>query len=84
MRRFFLYVVLFTSLSLHAQDFKTFFLNKTLRINYIFSGNANEQHIALDELYQEPHWYGNKLLFATTIRGRSFTATPSLPFSKSG
>lgn len=60
MRRFFLYVVLFTSLSLHAQDFKTFFLDKTLRIDYIFSGNANEQHIALDELYQEPHWYGKQ------------------------
>ena len=64
MKRFLLFVVFITSLSLHAQDFNSFFLNKTLRIDYIFSGNVNEQHIALDKLYQQPNWYGKRTRLA--------------------
>lgn len=43
-----------------AQDFNQYFQDKTLRLDYIFSGNAKEQHIALDELCMEPKWYGKK------------------------
>lgn len=64
MKRFLLFVVFITSLSLYAQDFNSFFLNKTLRIDYIFSGNVNEQHIALDKLYQQPNWYGKRTRLA--------------------
>lgn len=36
------------------------FQDKTLRIDYCFSGNDHEQHIAVDELYQSPRWYGKR------------------------
>ena len=43
-----------------AQDFNTYFTDKTLRIDYNFSGNAKEQHIAVDELKLSPRWYGKR------------------------
>ena len=33
----------------HAQDFADYFQNKTLRVDYIFTGNAERQNIYLDE-----------------------------------
>lgn len=41
-----------------AQDFNQYFENKTLRLDYIFGGNAQEQFIALDELARYPMWAG--------------------------
>lgn len=43
-----------------AQDFNTFFTDRTLRIDYTFSGNAQQQAISVDELLSEPHWYGKR------------------------
>lgn len=43
-----------------AQNFNQYFQDKTLRIDYIFSGNDHEQHIAVDELCVEPQWYGKR------------------------
>lgn len=51
---------LFISLGVSAQDFNKWFQDKTLRIDYIFSGNDHEQNISVDELCQEPRWYGKK------------------------
>lgn len=41
-------------------DFDRVFCDSTLRIDYIFSGNANVQHISLDKLNMLPHWYGKR------------------------
>lgn len=41
-----------------AQEFDKYFTDATLRIDYQFSGNAQEQHIAVDELKRVPRWYG--------------------------
>ena len=43
---------------IQAQDFDRYFTDNTLRIDYNFAGNANEQHIAVDELKELPGWYG--------------------------
>lgn len=43
-----------------AQNFDTYFVDTTLRIDYSFSGNVAEQHIAVDELKQSPRWYGKR------------------------
>ena len=51
---------LFMSANVNAQDFNTVFSDSTLRIDYIFSGNANQQHIAVDQLNVMPRWYGKK------------------------
>lgn len=51
-------------LSLHgkvmAQNFADYFVDKTLRVDYIFAGNADKQMIAVDELNVLPHWYGKR------------------------
>lgn len=43
-----------------AQDFDRYFQDKTLRLDYIFSGMRDTQHIAVDELLSEPKWYGKR------------------------
>lgn len=55
-----LFSVVLAALSVSAQDFNAWFQDKTLRIDYIFSGNDHEQHIAVDELCQSPRWYGKR------------------------
>ena len=41
-----------------AQNFNDFFENRTLRIDYTFSGDATHQVIAIDQLNVIPEWYG--------------------------
>lgn len=43
-----------------AQVFDDYFEDKTLRIDYIFSGNTSSQAISLDQLNQSPRWYGKR------------------------
>lgn len=40
--------------------FDDHFQDRTLRLDYTFSGNNREQHIFLDELQQSPGWYGRR------------------------
>ncbi len=59
MRTILFFVIIFwNSICLAAYD--DLFLNKTLRIDYIHSGNAKEEYFALDELIQEPTWDRNR------------------------
>lgn len=46
--------------ALFAQSFESFFVDQTLRIDYIFSGDAQSQEIAVDELCLMPHWFGKR------------------------
>ncbi len=55
-----MFFVVLSALGISAQDFNSWFQDKTLRIDYIFSGNDHEQHIAVDELCQSPRWYGKR------------------------
>ena len=48
------------SASLQAQNFHDFFENKTLRTDYIFTGDAQKQEVYLDELSSLPHWAGRR------------------------
>lgn len=43
-----------------AQSFDEYFADQTLRLDYIFSGTATTQHIAVNELIREPRWYGKR------------------------
>ncbi len=44
-----------------AQDFDRHFENRTLRLDYIFAGNARQQIIALDELAVADGWAGRRV-----------------------
>jgi len=46
--------------SVQAQSFDEYFEDATLRLDYIFAGNANEQHIYLQELKKQQRWAGRK------------------------
>lgn len=50
--------LLFITTALCSQNFNDYFVNKTLRIDYIFSGNASSEYIAPIELSQLPQWAG--------------------------
>ncbi len=43
-----------------AQEFNQFFVNKTLRVDYIFTGDAVKQSVCVDELSQFPTWAGRR------------------------
>lgn len=55
-----LYLCLLLAIGIHAQNFADFFQDKTLRIDYIFTGNAEHQSIFLDELSRLPSWAGRR------------------------
>ena len=46
--------------SMNGQDFNDYFVDKTLRVDYIFTGDAEHQHIYLDELCALPQWAGRR------------------------
>lgn len=52
--------LLLSSSTAWGQDFDKYFQDRTLRIDYIFSGNYNTAHIAVDELLVYPRWYGKR------------------------
>ena len=43
-----------------AQSFTDFFEDKTLRTDYIFTGNSQKQEVYLDELSSLPQWAGRR------------------------
>ena len=58
------------SVSLFAQEFEERFEDRTLRIDYTFSGNASEQHVALDRLSSTNNWWGRRINLTTNpLRG---------------
>lgn len=44
--------------TVQAQNFSDYFTEKTLRLDYVFTGDASQQAIYLDELVQLPQWAG--------------------------
>lgn len=90
-------MLLFCATNGFCQTFDEYFTDKTLRIDYIFSGNAKQQTISLDKLNTMPRWYGKRQRLAQvpvegngqiTVRphnsDKSYTETPSLPCFKNG
>lgn len=62
--------LLFSALGLRAQDFETHFAEQTLRIDYIFSGNASQQMVSLDDLSTFEGWAGRRVnLDKVPVRG---------------
>ena len=66
----FLATIIFTTLHSYAQTFSDHFSNETLRVDYIFSGNAAQQMVALDELSAFEGWAGRRInLDEVPVRG---------------
>ncbi len=63
----------YTSIGSYAQNFADYFQNKTMRVDYIFTGDATQQSIYLDELSQLPTWAGRQHHLSGTSLGRQRT-----------
>lgn len=55
---FLFYLILCTTNS--AQNFESYFVDKTLRLDYILAGSASEQAIYLSQLSAQEHWAGRR------------------------
>ena len=61
MRKLLLISILYLNfLSLFSQDFDQYFEDRTLRLDYTFSGDHQNQSIYVDELISLPRWYGKR------------------------
>ena len=62
MKRLFLIQFLLVALCMsnHAQEFTAFFEEKSLRMDYLFTGDATTQEISLDKLSSWEGWAGRK------------------------
>ena len=71
MRRLFLTLICaVAAVAVSAQSFSEHFANKTLRIDYVFAGNAENQIVALDELATSDGWAGRRVnLDKIPVRG---------------
>lgn len=59
MRLILLLTILSNTLVFAQTDFRNYFEDKTLRIDYIHAGNATEDTYFLKELREEPYWGGS-------------------------
>ena len=101
LRQLILLLCLFAIMPSKAQnkkiEFDKFFCDSTLRVDYIFSGDAQSQQISLDKCNLMPHWYGKRnnldilpvqgmvrLRCATITRSRLYTRTRSQHCFKNG
>lgn len=48
-----------------AVDFEKHFADSTLRLDYIFSGDRNQQHINIDRMHILPGWFGRRVNLET-------------------
>lgn len=61
MKYFFLNItLLFLTVFVSAQNFDDYFIDRTLRIDYTFSGDSKEQQVSLNQLNQLPQWAGRR------------------------
>ena len=59
-RNLLLLACLLACLGLGAQTFENYFADRTLRVDYLFTGDARHQAICLDQLSSLPRWAGRR------------------------
>ena len=60
MKHLILSLLILISAASYAQDFDTFFSDKSLRVDYTFAGDASRQEIYLDKLSTSDKWAGRR------------------------
>ncbi len=71
MKKLFLTIIcVVIAVAVPAQNFSDYFADRTLRIDYIFAGNADNQIVALNELASSEGWAGRRVnLDKVPVRG---------------
>jgi len=59
-------LMVFVAVAANAQ-FDTYFLDKTMRMDYYHSGNHETEFYSFDELIEEPYWGGSKVNMVDTF-----------------
>ena len=62
-----LIVCLVFPLATMAQSFDRYFEDNTLRLDYIFAGNSEEQHIYFEQPYKQARWAGRRSRLSETF-----------------
>jgi len=60
--------ILFFTLEVGAQSFDNYFIDKTLRVDYIFSGTHSLETVSLSQLNQLPRWAGRRTNLGYLLR----------------
>lgn len=61
MKRYFTFALCMLMIAIgHAQNYNEYFADKSLRVDYIFTGNALHQSVCLDGLSVLPSWAGRR------------------------
>ena len=71
MKQLLILLLICISLSSFSQ-FDNYFLDKTLRLDYYHSGNADEESFYFDEMIEEPYWGGSKVNLVDTFEYGNF------------
>ena len=58
------FLMLCCGLTAGAQTFEEWFEDKTLRLDYVFAGDASRQEMYVDQLSQLPRWFGRRTRLA--------------------
>ncbi len=66
MKKIIFFILISISLTSYAQ-FDKFFQDKTLRMDYYHSGDANSEEYYFDELIEEPYWGGSMVNLVDTF-----------------
>lgn len=53
-------LALFACVNIYADDFGTWFYNKTMRFDYYHAGSATTEYLFFDEIIEEPYYAGSK------------------------
>ena len=68
MKRLLLFAIgLIAAVAAQAQDFNTYFQDSTLRLDYVFCGDAHHQAIYLERAYKTSVWAGRKTNLAEPL-----------------
>ncbi len=54
-----IFMILNTTFSQEPVDFENYFIDRTMRVDFFMTGNAQEETITLDRIYQQGVWAGN-------------------------
>ena len=60
MKKILLLIISFSFVGGFAQNFDQYFLDKTLRINYLHIGKNDTERIEIDSYYHGGKWYGTR------------------------
>ncbi len=58
------FLMLCCGLTVGAQTFEEWFDDRTLRLDYVFAGDASRQELYVDQLSQLPRWFGRRTRLA--------------------